>query len=92
MPASAGYGKPLLLYITQREQYEEKIQEIRDKLDASLPCVCSYFGLQDFMNVTKELERYHRNVKRHYRQFLETQQISAKISEFIATGGRTGNL
>lgn len=84
--------KPLLLYITQREQYEEKIQEIRDKLDASLPCVCSYFGLQDFMNVTKELERYHRNVKRHYRQFLETQQISAKISEFIATGGRTGNL
>lgn len=76
--------KPLLLYITQREQYEEKIEEMRIKIDATLPKICTYFGREDFMNVSKELERYNRNVKKHYQQFLETQEIWAKISKFLA--------
>lgn len=76
--------KPLLLYITQREHYEEKIEEIRKQIAASLPSICAYFGRDDFMNVTKELERYNRNVKKHYQQFLEMQQIWAKISKFLA--------
>ena len=76
--------KPLLLYITQREHYEEKIEEIRKQIAASLPSICAYFGRDDFLNVTKELERYNRNVKKHYQQFLEMQQIWAKISKFLA--------
>ena len=75
--------KPLLLYITQQEDYEEKIQEMREQIVASLPSVCAYFGCQDFMNISKELERYNRNVKKHYQQFLDIQQIWAKISEFL---------
>jgi len=78
--------KPLLLYITQREHYEEKIEEIREQITASLPSICAYFGRDDFMNVTKELERYNRNVKKHYQQFLEMQQIWTKISKFLTTG------
>lgn len=76
--------KPLLLYITQREVYEEKIQRMREQIAASLPSVCAYFGRQDFMNISKELERYNRNVKKHYQQFLDIQQIWTKISEFLA--------
>lgn len=75
--------KPLLLYITQREDYEEKIERMREQIAASLPSVCAYFGRQDFMNISKELERYNRNVKKHYQQFLDMQQIWAKISEFL---------
>ena len=75
--------KPLLLYITQQEEYEEKIEEMREQIAVSLPSVCAYFGRQDFMNISKELERYNRNVKKQYQQFLDIQQIWAKISEFL---------
>ena len=76
--------KPLLLYITQREHYDEKIDEIRRRLSATLPKVCAYFGRESFMNISKELESYNRNVKKHYQQYLEAQQIWANICTFLA--------
>lgn len=76
--------KPLLMYITQREHYEDRINEMRERLAATLPKVSAYFGRKDFMNITKELDRYNKNVKEHYQQFLETQQIWMKICAFLA--------
>ncbi len=76
--------KPLLLYITQREHYDEKIDEMRKQLSAVLPKVCAYFRCEDFMNISKELERYNRNVRKHYQQYIETQQIWARICTFLA--------
>ena len=76
--------KPLLLYITQREHYEEKIDEMRRHLAATLPKVCAYFKREDFMNISNELERYNRNVGKHYQQYIETQQIWARICGFLA--------
>jgi len=76
--------KPLLLYITQQERYDEKIEEMRERLSVTLPKICEYFGRDDFMNISKELERYNRNVKKHYRQYLETQQIWTSICAFLA--------
>lgn len=76
--------KPLLLYITQPERYEEKIEQMRERLTIVLPKVCAYFGYADFMNISKELERYNKNVKKHYQQFLETKRIWSKICEFLA--------
>ncbi len=81
--------KPLLLYITQREHYEERINEMRSKLAASLPKICAYFNCSDFDQVTKELDRYDKNVKKHYRQFIETQNAWAKICEYLE--GASGN-
>jgi len=77
--------KPLLLYITQPEQYEDKIREMRVQLEATIPKISEFFGREDFANITVELERYHKNVKKHYKQFIETQQIWKRISEFLAT-------
>jgi len=76
--------KPLLLYITQPDRYEEKIAEIRKQLNETLPRICAYFGKPDFIKVLAELEEYHRNVEKHYREFLETQRIWAKIMEHFA--------
>ena len=73
--------KPLLMYITNGEGYEEKIKEMREQLKATLPKVCNYFGKSDFMNVLDELEEYHANVKKHYDEFLETKCIWAKIMD-----------
>ena len=76
--------KPLLLYITQPDCYEEKIEEMRQQLNETLPQVCAYFEQPDFMNILPELKKYHENVKTHYREFLETQRIWAKIMEHFA--------
>ena len=76
--------KPLLLYITQPDHYEEKIDEMRKQLAETLPKICAYFGQQDFMNVLPELEKYHKNVKKHYNEFLETQRIWVKVMEHFA--------
>jgi hypothetical protein len=71
--------KPLLIYITQQDHYEEKIEEMREQIAASLPSICNYFGRRDFMNISLELEKYNRNVKKHYQQYLKTQEICEKI-------------
>lgn len=76
--------KPLLLYITQREHYEEKIEEMRKQLKETLPQICTYFGEPDFMTVFDELEKYHGNVEKHHREFHDTQRIWAKIMEHFA--------
>jgi len=76
--------KPLLLYITQPDRYEEKIEQMREQLNEILPKICAYFGQPDFINVLAELEKYHKNVKKHYHEFLETQRIWAKIMEHFA--------
>ena len=74
--------KPLYLYITQREKYEGLIQEMKRKLELTLPKVCTFFDREDFMNISKELDRYHNNVQKHYAQFLDTQNIWRKITEY----------
>ncbi len=76
--------KPLLLYITQPDHYEEKIQEMRKQLTVTLPKICAYFDQPDFMKVLADLEKYNRNVKKHYYEFRETQSIWAKIMEHFA--------
>ena len=71
--------KPLLLYITQKDNYEDKIKEMREQIEASLPSICSYFGRKDFMNISIELDKYNANVKKHYQQYLKIQHIWEKI-------------
>ncbi len=76
--------KPLLLYITKREEYEENISRMRGQLAYTLPKLCAYFGREDFMKIAAELETYHRNVKKHYERFLATQNIWKKIVDHLA--------
>lgn len=72
--------KPLYVYITDRENYEEKMAEVRARLKETLPKVCRYFGRDDFMNVLEEFEQYHRNVRQHYRDFQDTKAAWRKIT------------
>ncbi len=79
--------KPLLLFITQPEHYEEKIGEMRSKLNETLPKVSKFFGHPGFNGIINELERYHRNVKKHYEQFLKTQLVWARLMENLEARG-----
>lgn len=76
--------KPLLLYITQRDQYDEKIKEMKAKIDDSLPKVCAYFGWKDFNNVAEELKKYDKNVEKHYQQFIDSKNAWTKITDYLS--------
>ncbi|XCH79117.1 MAG: hypothetical protein WHF31_00100 [Candidatus Dehalobacter alkaniphilus] len=71
--------KPLLLYLTQPDCYEEKIKEVHLKLKDVLPKICEYFRNQDFMKVLVELDKYNKQVKTHHKEFIETQRTWMKV-------------
>jgi hypothetical protein len=73
-----------LLYITQPDAYQEKVAGMHDKLSTVLPKICACFNRPDFMKVLTELEKYNKNVKKHYADFIETQRIWAKMMEHLA--------
>lgn len=83
--------KPLLLYITQRDTYEETVAKMKDQLAATLPKLCTYFGRENFLQIATELESYHKNVRKHYAQFLLTQQIWCKVLNHITQLRESGD-
>lgn len=76
--------KPLLTYITKQDSYEDIIKDMRERLYDSVPKLCAYFKRPDFMNVIVELDKYNKNVKKHYNEFLETQEGWIKIMEHLS--------
>jgi hypothetical protein len=84
--------KPLLMYITHPDQYDEIIKKMREDLEKELPKICEYFGNDDFANVLNELEEYNKNVREHYEEFLDTQRIWAKIMDHFANDKTPGRL
>jgi hypothetical protein len=76
--------KPLLLYITQPEIYRSKIEGMKEKLQMTLPKICDYFGMKDFLNIYTELVKYDNNVEKHYREYIETQLVWRKIMEYFS--------
>jgi hypothetical protein len=76
--------KPLLLYITQPDCYEQKIEEMRQQLKDVLPNICDYFNKPDFINILSELEKYNKNVKSDYQEFIETKDIWIKLMNHLA--------
>ncbi|MEG1867500.1 MAG: hypothetical protein RR219_01020 [Clostridiales bacterium] len=66
--------KPLLIYLTEPETFEETISEMKTSLHETLPKICQYFHCDDFMEIEAELEKYVKNVKKHNLQFQDTQQ------------------
>jgi len=76
--------KPLLVYITQPEEYAERMQLIRRALEKSTPALVKYFRDDRFSDIPKEFEKYSKNVKKHYAQYVLTQNTWKKIIRFLA--------
>lgn len=85
LKASIGWirYKPLLLYITQRDNYEAEIKKMKEDLSKVIPKICDYFGNDEFKNILDELEIYHTHVEQHYRDFENTKAAWLKIIEFL---------
>ncbi len=76
--------KPLLLYITQNENYDKLIEEMKARLSNTLPKISAYFGKQEFLGIERELDRYHKNVRRHYAQYIKAQNAWENIMRHLA--------
>lgn len=61
--------KPLLVYITQNDGYEEKMESIEGQLKEVIPKLCAYYGNQDFAVLLQEFAYYRSHVKEHVEEF-----------------------
>ena len=71
--------KPLLLYITNPAGYDEEIASMRETLNEISPKLAKYFHDDGFLNISKELEEYHANVKKHAELFQLAQNSWQKL-------------
>ena len=81
LKASRGWikYKPLLLYLINNKYYEEKIEETYTKLKNSIPEINKLFESDVFDSLLIDLEQYGKKVKKHYNEFVKTNEIWDKL-------------
>ena len=67
--------KPLLLYIENKETYRQKIEEMTEKLEETVPKLNKVFADDCFTELIRELEKYDKDVELHYKEYQRTNQI-----------------
>ena len=77
LKASIGWikYKPLLIYITDRKNYRKIINEVRENLEKSIPKMNKVFSTCDFSCLLEELNNYDKNVKKHYDEYIRTNEV-----------------
>lgn len=75
--------KPLLLYITDRESYKSKIEDMVNKLQEIVPKLNKIFDDDCFTDLLRELEKYDRDVEQHYKDYIRTNEIWNKLKTKI---------
>ena len=75
--------KPLLLYITHREDYEAEIIKMKRNLEKVIPQICAYFGDDGFKAILNELEYFDAHVEEHFEDFESTKSAWLKIIKYI---------
>ena len=77
LKASTGWikYKPLLMYIENKETYQEIINKAEDQLKRSVKKINQLFENSDFTHLPSIMEEYDENVEEHYQEFLDTNRI-----------------
>lgn len=75
--------KPLLVYITRPDEYEQEMEFMRQTLSDTLPKLDEYFKTKRFMTIMDEFEKFNKNTKKHYEQFMLTQRTWKKLLKII---------
>ena len=83
LKASQGWikYKPLLMYTTDKEHYEENIKQVFNNLNKSIEEINNLFDNSNFLVLVDNLREYHENVQKHYSDFIETNRIWKIIKE-----------
>lgn len=85
LQASRGWikYKPLFLYITDKENYDEKINKIDANLSDCILKINEIFEHEDFTVVLDDFRTYHNRVKEDYKKYLDVNQIWSKLKKNI---------
>ena len=75
--------KPLLLYITDRDNYEDEIALMKDNLKKVLPRVARFFPGCNFLRLYQELNQYAGYVPEHYQMFEDTKRAWERVMEHL---------
>ena len=73
--------KPLFIYLTDRKNYNEKIDQIREKLKISIPEVNKLFENSDLNILLPELEKFNSSVKKDYDDYIKTNEAWEKVKK-----------
>lgn len=85
LKASKGWikYKPLLMYIQDNENYKRNMKVAIEKLEKSVPNINELFESTNFTDLVKDLKEYDRNVEKHYKEYLKTNEIWKKMKEIL---------
>lgn len=83
--ASVGWikYKPLLIYITNKENYRSIINKTRENLELSIPNINKVFTKYDFSRLIDVLDRFDKKVEDDYQEYIKTFEIWEKFKEKI---------
>lgn len=73
--------KPLYIYLKDRNNYRDIIDECKKKLLETTDIINKIFPNYDFNVLLKELEKYDKDVEIHYQEYLRTNQIWKSLKE-----------
>ncbi len=76
--------KPLLIYITKKEDFENTMQVMEQNLDKTIPKLGAYFNTNDFEKIRKEFVFYRKNVQKHFNEFESTKNSWSKLMVNLA--------
>lgn len=75
--------KPLLVYITDRDNFDAKMKTIEVNLTYAIPKLCSYYKTEDFHKILIEFHKYRKNVKKHFDNFEKTKTTWSRLLKNI---------
>lgn len=73
--------KPLLMYITDKINYEKNIELVYKKLEESIPTINKIFKYYDFSKLLEELSNYSKNVEKDYEEYIKTNEIWNRLKK-----------
>lgn len=75
--------KPLMVYITNRAEYDQTMETMGMRLRFTIPKLCAYFKTDEFEKVMDEFENYQKNVVKHFNEFEATKIAWTKLMHNI---------
>lgn len=73
--------KPLLMYISDPENYDKNIKLVYENLEKCIPTMNKIFKDYDFSTLLEELTKYSNNVKHDYEDYKKTNEIWNKLKK-----------
>ena len=71
--------KPLLHYINDRKDYRRIIDKAKEDLRISVDKISTAFWTCDFSCLLNELDKYDKDVEKHYEEYLKVNELWDKL-------------